>query len=143
MVILAVSFLGEKYSFENPDWDIPVLTGALKLFFRELMEPLVPFKHFEPFLTGFSEYTLRALIAGQHSKLRELESSRVFWGAILMNFFLLVYYIFILLTCLVASGFCLTRCCLLPLSPLHRIVLSSCTGCMFRNKNYLDFKCMK
>lgn len=45
----------EKYDFDNPDWDIHVLTGSLKLFFRELMEPLFPYKQFEMFLSAISK----------------------------------------------------------------------------------------
>ena len=50
-----VFFSDEKYDFDNPDWDIHVLTGSLKLFFRELMEPLIPYKQFEMLLTGISK----------------------------------------------------------------------------------------
>ncbi|NXG46709.1 RHG27 protein, partial [Psilopogon haemacephalus] len=32
--------------------DIHVVTGALKLFFRELPEPLVPFSHFDKFIAA-------------------------------------------------------------------------------------------
>uniref|UniRef100_A0A8B9ZYK1 Rho-GAP domain-containing protein n=1 Tax=Anas zonorhyncha TaxID=75864 RepID=A0A8B9ZYK1_9AVES len=36
---------------EDPEWsDIHVVTGALKLFFRELPEPLVPYELFNPFI---------------------------------------------------------------------------------------------
>ena len=53
--ILVCFFSDEKYDFDNPDWDIHVLTGSLKLFFRELMEPLIPYKQFEMLLTGISK----------------------------------------------------------------------------------------
>ena len=52
----ALFIIDEKYDFDNPDWDIHVLTGALKLFFRELMEPLFPFKQFNMLLNAISEY---------------------------------------------------------------------------------------
>ena len=35
--------------------DVHVITGALKLFFRELPEPLFPFSHFRQFLAAISE----------------------------------------------------------------------------------------
>ncbi|XP_068519534.1 rho GTPase-activating protein 9 isoform X1 [Anas acuta] len=41
----------ERFSLEDPEWsDIHVVTGALKLFFRELPEPLVPYELFNPFI---------------------------------------------------------------------------------------------
>ncbi|XP_067649341.1 rho GTPase-activating protein 12-like isoform X2 [Haliotis asinina] len=39
----------ETYSLDDESCDINVLTGALKLFFRELKEPLFPFKMFDRF----------------------------------------------------------------------------------------------
>jgi hypothetical protein len=38
--------------------DVHVLTGALKLFFRELKKPLIPFEHFSKALKASSEYFL-------------------------------------------------------------------------------------
>jgi len=35
--------------------DIHVVTGALKMFFRELPEPLFPFQFFERFVEAISE----------------------------------------------------------------------------------------
>uniref|UniRef100_A0A8C8XZW9 Rho-GAP domain-containing protein n=1 Tax=Panthera leo TaxID=9689 RepID=A0A8C8XZW9_PANLE len=35
--------------------DVHVITGALKLFFRELPEPLFPFSHFRQFIEAISE----------------------------------------------------------------------------------------
>lgn len=39
----------------DPQWDIHTLTGALKLFFRELKEPLFPFKSVNKFLDAASK----------------------------------------------------------------------------------------
>jgi hypothetical protein len=36
--------------------DVHVLTGALKLFFRELKKPLIPFEHFSKALRASSKY---------------------------------------------------------------------------------------
>ncbi|XP_014353853.1 rho GTPase-activating protein 15 isoform X2 [Latimeria chalumnae] len=41
----------EKLDLNNPQWeDIHVITGALKMFFRELPEPLIPYDFFEQFV---------------------------------------------------------------------------------------------
>ncbi|KAM6470070.1 rho GTPase-activating protein 9 isoform 2-T3 [Liasis olivaceus] len=41
----------EKLNLTNPQWDdVHVITGALKLFFRELPEPLVPYSHVDGFI---------------------------------------------------------------------------------------------
>ncbi|XP_074709918.1 rho GTPase-activating protein 9 isoform X2 [Strix uralensis] len=41
----------ERLSLAEPEWsDVHVVTGALKLFFRELPEPLVPYGLFDPFI---------------------------------------------------------------------------------------------
>lgn len=43
---------------DQSDWeDIHVVTGALKLFFRELPEPLVPFGFFTDIVETVSEWT--------------------------------------------------------------------------------------
>ncbi|XP_062979110.1 rho GTPase-activating protein 9 isoform X2 [Elgaria multicarinata webbii] len=43
----------EKLQLSDPQWDdVHVLTGALKLFFRELPEPLVPYSLFDDFITS-------------------------------------------------------------------------------------------
>lgn len=43
----------EHLDLDDGRWeDIHVITGALKLFFRELPEPLVPFNHFDKFIAA-------------------------------------------------------------------------------------------
>lgn len=43
----------EELDLEDGQWeDIHVITGALKLFFRELPEPLFPFSHFNSFISA-------------------------------------------------------------------------------------------
>ncbi|NXD87676.1 RHG27 protein, partial [Halcyon senegalensis] len=43
----------EQLDLDDGRWeDIHVVTGALKLFFRELPEPLIPFSHFDPFIAA-------------------------------------------------------------------------------------------
>uniref|UniRef100_S4RGZ5 Rho GTPase activating protein 27 n=1 Tax=Petromyzon marinus TaxID=7757 RepID=S4RGZ5_PETMA len=43
----------EKLDLEEPQWDdVHVITGALKMFFRELPEPLFPFKFFPHFINA-------------------------------------------------------------------------------------------
>ena len=46
----------EDLDLDHSQWeDIHVVTGALKLFFRELPEPLFRFKFFEAFVEAVSE----------------------------------------------------------------------------------------
>ncbi|XP_058649918.1 rho GTPase-activating protein 27, partial [Onychostoma macrolepis] len=42
----------EDLDLEEGNWDIHVITGALKLFFRELQEPLFPYNLFNDFING-------------------------------------------------------------------------------------------
>ncbi|XP_073519417.1 rho GTPase-activating protein 9 isoform X2 [Phyllobates terribilis] len=43
----------EKLDLNSPDWDdIHVITGALKMFFRELPEPVIPFCLFDQFIAA-------------------------------------------------------------------------------------------
>jgi len=46
---------GEPYDLDNPEWEIHVLTGALKMFFRELKEPVFPFNLFDAFISAVSK----------------------------------------------------------------------------------------
>lgn len=47
----------ERLDLEDGRWeDVHVITGALKLFFRELPEPLFPFSHFRQFIAAISEW---------------------------------------------------------------------------------------
>ncbi|XP_029553612.1 rho GTPase-activating protein 27 isoform X1 [Salmo trutta] len=62
----------EELDLEDGQWeDIHVITGALKLFFRELPEPLFPFSHFSRFIQAIRtvEYHLKV------SYMRELVES--------------------------------------------------------------------
>ncbi|XP_041036453.1 rho GTPase-activating protein 15 [Carcharodon carcharias] len=43
----------EKLNMDDPEWeDVHVITGALKMFFRELPEPLFPYDTFEGFVSA-------------------------------------------------------------------------------------------
>jgi len=48
-------YIDEYYELNSSFWDIHVVTGALKLFFRELSEPLFTFALFEEFLNAYSK----------------------------------------------------------------------------------------
>ncbi|XP_073346252.1 rho GTPase-activating protein 27 [Pagrus major] len=53
----------EELDLEDGQWeDVHVITGALKLFFRELPEPLFPYSHFNKFISAIR-------IADYHTKL--------------------------------------------------------------------------
>lgn len=43
----------EFYDVLSPSWDVHTITGALKLFFRELSEPIFTFALFDEFLNAF------------------------------------------------------------------------------------------
>lgn len=50
-------FPEEKLNLDDSQWeDIHVVTGALKMFFRELPEPLFPYSFFERFVEAISKY---------------------------------------------------------------------------------------
>ncbi|KAM4031544.1 rho GTPase-activating protein 27 isoform 2-T4 [Anomaloglossus baeobatrachus] len=58
---------GENFSLEDGRWeDVHVITGALKLFFRELPEPLFPFSHYEQFVEAIK-------ISDHNQKIRRLK----------------------------------------------------------------------
>uniref|UniRef100_A0A3Q4GEE7 Rho GTPase activating protein 27 n=1 Tax=Neolamprologus brichardi TaxID=32507 RepID=A0A3Q4GEE7_NEOBR len=49
----------DELDLEDGQWeDVHVITGALKLFFRELSEPLFPYSHFNKFISAISEHSL-------------------------------------------------------------------------------------
>lgn len=53
---LSLSVSEEKLNLDESEWeDIHVITGALKLFFRELPEPLVPYGFFTDIVETVSE----------------------------------------------------------------------------------------
>lgn len=46
----------EPLDLDHSQWeDVHVITGALKMFFRELPEPLFPFRFFQSFVEAISE----------------------------------------------------------------------------------------
>ena len=47
--------LDDHTDFLNSEFDLHVLTGALKMFFRELKEPLFPFNTFDKFMNAISK----------------------------------------------------------------------------------------
>ena len=51
---------GATYDLNSSQWEVHVLTGALKMFFRELREPLIPFVFYDKFLAALSESTTLA-----------------------------------------------------------------------------------
>lgn len=54
----------EELDLEDGQWeDVHVITGALKLFFRELPEPLFPYSHFNRFITAISEHVFSIKLA--------------------------------------------------------------------------------
>ncbi|GCC46793.1 hypothetical protein chiPu_0030793 [Chiloscyllium punctatum] len=64
----AVSPPTDKLNLDDAEWeDIHVVSGALKMFFRELPEPLIPYNTFDNFIAAVSESPLRtgALREGQ------------------------------------------------------------------------------
>jgi len=45
----------DRYNLQDPNLDIHIVTGALKMFFRELLEPLIPFRFFQKFIDAYSK----------------------------------------------------------------------------------------
>ncbi|XP_040605712.1 rho GTPase-activating protein 27 isoform X3 [Mesocricetus auratus] len=74
----------ERLDLDDGRWeDVHVITGALKLFFRELPEPLFPFSHFHQFIAAIKLHDpaqrsrcvrdlVRTLPAPNHDTLRQL-----------------------------------------------------------------------
>ncbi|KAM5135751.1 uncharacterized protein ACMZJ9_018284 isoform 2-T3 [Mantella aurantiaca] len=57
----------DNFNLEDGKWeDVHVITGALKLFFRELPEPLFPYSHFSDFVETIK-------LSDQNQKLRRLK----------------------------------------------------------------------
>lgn len=55
--------LEEELDLEDGQWEeIHVIAGALKLFFRELPEPLFPYSFFEKFIAAIREWPTPALV---------------------------------------------------------------------------------
>lgn len=53
----------EELDLEDGQWeDVHVITGALKLFFRELPEPLFPNIQFNKFVSAISKHILKTHI---------------------------------------------------------------------------------
>ena len=48
-MITNMLFTDEPYDLMSSDFDIHDITGALKLFFRELQEPLFPYNSYQKF----------------------------------------------------------------------------------------------
>ncbi|XP_034414238.1 rho GTPase-activating protein 27 isoform X2 [Cyclopterus lumpus] len=54
----------EELDLEDGQWeDVHVITGALKLFFRELPEPLFPYSHFNDFITAIRNPDYKAKVS--------------------------------------------------------------------------------
>ena len=54
---MCVCVLDEKVTLDDSKWeDIHVTTGALKMFFRELPEPLFTYSSFSDFVEAISKY---------------------------------------------------------------------------------------
>ena len=56
--LFVLVFLEEKVVLGEPPFDdVHALTGSLKLYFRELPEPLIPYDFFSGFVTAISKST--------------------------------------------------------------------------------------
>ncbi|KAK2876867.1 hypothetical protein Q8A67_020963 [Cirrhinus molitorella] len=62
----------EDLDLEEGNWDIHVITGALKLFFRELQEPLFPYNLFNDFINGIKIPDYYSKIAHMRNLVRSL-----------------------------------------------------------------------
>lgn len=59
-----INYFADHYNLDDECWDVHVLTGSLKLFFRELKEPLFTFGVFDRFIPALSklEFFFRIII---------------------------------------------------------------------------------
>ena len=72
--MLYVSLVDEPYTLSDAQWDdINVITGALKLFFRELPNPLIPNNLFDKFIEAGSTFHMIA-----HTSISLLGAQRLF-----------------------------------------------------------------
>lgn len=56
LTLYVFSLSDEKLDLNDSKWeDIHVITGALKMFFRELPEPLFTYNHFNDFVNAISK----------------------------------------------------------------------------------------
>ncbi|XP_033468091.1 rho GTPase-activating protein 27 isoform X2 [Epinephelus lanceolatus] len=63
----------EELDLEDGQWeDVHVITGALKLFFRELPEPLFPYSHFNNFITAIRIPDYNAKMSCMYELVRSL-----------------------------------------------------------------------
>uniref|UniRef100_A0A6I8PAE1 Rho GTPase-activating protein 15 n=1 Tax=Ornithorhynchus anatinus TaxID=9258 RepID=A0A6I8PAE1_ORNAN len=63
----------EKLNLDDSQWeDIHVVTGALKMFFRELLEPLFPFCFFERFMEAIKKPDHRTRVESVKDLVRKL-----------------------------------------------------------------------
>ncbi|PVD30687.1 hypothetical protein C0Q70_09961 [Pomacea canaliculata] len=65
----------DTHNLMDPQWDIHTLTGALKLFFRELKEPLFPFKSVNKFLDAARKETSKEKLKAFKEALASLPKS--------------------------------------------------------------------
>ena len=50
-------FADEKIDLDAPEWsDVNIVTGCLKLYLRELPDPLIPFRLYKPFIEAASMF---------------------------------------------------------------------------------------
>ena len=63
VVLQILSFAEEKIVLGEPPFeDVHALTGSLKLYFRELPEPLIPYDFFSGFVEAISELQTYPLV---------------------------------------------------------------------------------
>uniref|UniRef100_A0ACB8EP70 Uncharacterized protein n=1 Tax=Sphaerodactylus townsendi TaxID=933632 RepID=A0ACB8EP70_9SAUR len=67
----------DKLRLSDPQWDdVHVITGALKLFFRELPEPVVPFSLFNEFIAAVTTSIQRHIVSEHNLMLSDYANSR-------------------------------------------------------------------